>query len=235
MKKPTLKSLEKTILAKIITTNMKSKLTKSMISLAVIALSFGVTACSVDPTSRNSDYSAIGGSSEQEIHYMNVSLRNWYDERPQTDYILGFAHLWYEGETLGTAFKDVIQPRVLVAGDVFRFSYTGELADPVMSIPGVLSIYGELIDYEYIKTTIEKVEPEDVSLADALSMYEINDPYVILNQQGAYTSLEKFEGDKVFVTLDYKKMYIDVKRTDDPVEPSRPIAAAIYAFDPRNS
>ena len=214
---------------------MKSKLTKSMISLAVIALSFGATACSVDPTSRNSDYSAIGGSSEQEIHYMNVSLRNWYDEKPQTDYILGFAHLWYEGETLGTAFKDVIQPRVLVAGDVFRFSYTGELADPVMSIPGVLSIYGELIDYEYIKTTIEKVEPKDGSLADALSMYEINDPYVILNQQGAYTSLEKFEGDKVFVTLDYKKMYIDVKRTDDPVEPSRPIAAAIYAYDPRNS
>ena len=214
---------------------MKRNIAKSIISLAVLALSFGVTACSVDPTSRNSDYSAIGASSEQEIHYMNVSLKNWYDEKPQTDYILGFAHLWYEGEKLGTAFKDVIQPRVLVAGDVFHFSYTGEIADPVMSIPGVLSIYGELIDYEYIKTTIEKVEPKDGSLADALSIYEINDPYVILNQQGAYTSLEKFEGDKVFVTLDYKKMYIDVKRTDDPVEPSRPIAAAIYAFDPRNN
>ena len=214
---------------------MKRNITKSIIGLAVLALSFGVTACSVDPTSRNSDYSAIGASLEQEIHYMNVSLKNWYDEKPQTDYILGFAHLWYEGETLGTAFKDVIQPRVLVAGDVFHFSYTGELADPVMSIPGVLSIYGELIDYEYIKTTMDKVEPESGSLIDALNNYEIKDPYVILNQQGAYTSLEKFEGNKVYISLDYKKMYIDVKRTDDPVEPSRPIAAAIYAFDPRNS
>lgn len=214
---------------------MKRNLAKSIISLAVLALSFGVTACSVDPTSRNSGSNDIGGSSEKEIHYMNVSLRNWYDERPQTDYILGFAHLWYEGETLGTAFKDVIEPRVLVAGDVFHFSFTGEVADSIMVVPGRLDIWGEVIDYEYIKTTIEKVEPEDGSLADALSMYEINDPYVILNQQGAYTSLEKFEGDKVFVTLDYKKMYIDVKRTDDPVEPSRPIAAAIYAYDPRNS
>ena len=215
---------------------MKRNITKSIIGLAVLALSFGVTACSVDPTSRNSDYSAIGAFSEQEIHYMNVSLRNWYDEKPQTDYILGFAHLWYEGETLGTAFKDVIEPRVLVAGDVFRFSYTGELADPVMSIPGVLSIYGELIDYEYIKTKMDKVEPLSGSLIDALNNYEIKDPYVILNQQGAYTSLEKFEGDKVYVTLDYKKMYIDVDRNDSrQYEPSRPVVAAIYAYDPRNS
>ena len=215
---------------------MKNSLTKSIIGLTVLALSFGVTACSVDPTSRNSDYSAIDASSEQEIHYMNVSLRNWYDERPQTDYILGFAHLWYEGETLGTAFKDVIQPRVLVAGDVFHFSYTGELADPVMSIPGVLSIYGELIDYEYIKTKMDKVEPLSGSLIDALNNYEIKDPYVILNQQGAYTSLEEFEGNKVYVTLDYKKMYIDVDQNDSrQYEPSRPIVAAIYAYDPRNS
>ena len=215
---------------------MKRNITKSIIGLAVLALSFGVTACSVDPTSRNSDYSAIGASSEQEIHYMNVSLRNWYDEKPQTDYILGFAHLWYEGETLGTAFKDVIEPRVLVAGDVFHFSYTGELADPVMSIPGVLSIYGELIDYEYIKTKMDKVEPLSGSLIDALNNYEIKDPYVILNQQGAYTSLEKFDGDKVYVTLDYKKMYIDVDRNDSrQYEPSRPVVAAIYAYDPRNS
>ena len=215
---------------------MKRNITKSIIGLAVLAFSFGVTACSVDPTSRNSDYSAIGVSSEQEIHYMNVSLRNWYDEKPQTDYILGFAHLWYEGETLGTAFKDVIEPRVLVAGDVFHFSYTGELADPVMSIPGVLSIYGELIDYEYIKTKMDKVEPLSGSLIDALNNYEIKDPYVILNQQGAYTSLEKFEGDKVYVTLDYKKMYIDVDRNDSrQYEPSRPVVAAIYAYDPRNS
>ena len=215
---------------------MKRKFTKNMLSLAVLVLSFSATSCSVDPTSKNSDYSAIGGSSEQEIHYMNVSLRNWYDERQQTDYILGFAHLWYEGETLGTAFKDVIQPRVLVAGDVFHFSFTGEVADSIMVVPGRLDIWGEVIDYEYIKTTIEKVEPEDVSLADALSMYEIKDPYVILNQQGAYTSLEKFEGDKVYVTLDYKKMYIDIDRNDSrQYEPSRPIVSAIYAYDPRNS
>ena len=216
---------------------MKRNITKSIIGLAVLALSFGVTACSVDPTSRNSDYSAIGGSSEKEIHYMNVSLRNWYDERPQTDYILGFAHLWYEGETLGTAFKGVIEPRVLVAGDVFHFSFTGEVADSIMVIPGRLDIWGEVIDYEFIKTTMEKVEPESGSLIDTLnSMYQIDEPYVILNQQGAYTSLEKYEGNKVYVTLDYKKMYIDVDRNESrQYGPSLPIAAAIYAFDPRNS
>lgn len=215
---------------------MKNSLTKSIIGLAVLALSFGVAACTVDPTSRNSGSNDIGGSSEKEIHYMNVSLRNWYDERSQTDYILGFAHLWYEGETLGTAFKDVIQPRVLVAGDVFHFSFTGEVADSIMVVPGCLDIWGEVIDYEYIKTIMDKVEPENSSLIDALNNYEIKDPYVILNQQGAYTSLEKYEGDKVYVTLDYKKMYIDIDRNDSrEYGPSRPIAAAIYAYDPRNS
>ena len=204
-----------------------------------LVISFGVASCNVNQeSSKASDSSSINssGSSNQEIKYANVSLRYWYDDTPQSDYILGFGHLWYEGETLGSDFKDVIQPRVLVAGDVFHFSYTGELADPVMSIPGVLSIYGELIDYEYIKTKMDKVEPLSGSLIDALNNYEIKDPYVILNQQSAYTSLEKFEGDKVYVTLDYKKMYIDVDRNDSrQYEPSRPVVAAIYAFDPRNS
>lgn len=214
---------------------MKNSLIKSIISLAILVLSFGVTACTIDPTSNNNS-SEVPASSEKEIKHANVSLRYYYEESSQSTSYLGFAHLWYEGEKLGGGFKDVIEPRVLVAGDVFRFSYTGELADPVMSIPGVLSIYGELIDYEYIKTKMDKVEPLSGSLIDALNNYEIKDPYVILNQQGAYTSLEKFEGDKVYVTLDYKKMYIDVDRNDSrQYEPSLPIAAAIYAYDPRNS
>ena len=226
---------------------MKRSLTKSVISLAILVLSFGVAGCTSNMhTSKeqesktshlDSSYDSSSVSSETEIHDMNVSLRYWYDDTPQSDYILGFGHLWYEGETLGSDFKDVIQPRVLVAGDVFHFSYKGELADQIMSIPGVLDIWGELIDYEYIKTTMEKVEPENGSLVDALNnLYQIDEPYVILNQQGAYTSLEKFEGNKVYVTLDYKKMHIDVDRNDSrQYEPSLPIAAAIYAYDPRNS
>ena len=226
---------------------MKRILTKSVISLAILVLSFGVAGCisnvhtSKEQESKNShvdsSYDSSSVSSETEIHNMNVSLKYWYDEQSKTNYILGFGHLWYEGETLGSVFKDVIQPRVLVAGDVFHFSFTGEIADKIMMIPGVLDIWGELIDYEYIKTTMEKVEPENGSLVDTLNnLYQIDEPYVILNQQGAYTSLEKFEGNKVYVTLDYKKMYINVDKNDSrQYEPSLPIAAAIYAYDPRNS
>ena len=226
---------------------MKRSLTKSVISLAILVLSFGVAGCtsnvhtSKKQESKNShvdsSYDSSSVSSETEIHNMNVSLKYWYDEQSQTNYILGFGHLWYEGETLGSVFKDVIQPRVLVAGDVFHFSFTGEIADKIMMIPGVLDIWGELIDYEYIKTTMEKVEPENGSLVDTLNnLYQIDEPYVILNQQGAYTSLEKFESNKVYVTLDYKKMYINVDKNDSrQYEPSLPVAAAIYAYDPRNS
>ena len=83
----------------------------------------------------------------------------------------------------------------------------------------------------------KKWNQKNGSLVDALNnLYQIDEPYVILNQQGAYTSLEKFEGNKVYVTLDYKKMHIDVDRNDSrQYEPSLPIAAAIYAYDPRNS
>ena len=97
--------------------------TNNIIRLAVIALSFGVTSCTVDPTSNNNSF-VVPNSSEKEIKYANVSLRYYYEESSQSSSYLGFAHLWYEGQKLGGGFKDVIEPRVLVAGDVFHFSYT---------------------------------------------------------------------------------------------------------------
>lgn len=204
---------------------MKSIHSKSLISLSLVALSFSLISCNSGSVS----------SKEKEIHQDHVSLRFWYDETSQTNDILGFAHLWYQGETLGSAFKNVVEPHNLVAGDVLNFSFTGEYADSIMVIPGVLDIWGEVIDYEYTKTFVEKVTIESGTLIDTLNnSYEIEDPYVILNKQGAYTSLEKYQGDKLYVSLDYEKMYINIDRNDSrQYGPSRKIAAALYAYQPR--
>lgn len=217
---------------------MKRNLTKSIIVITLLALSFGVASCNTNQVSSKEDSSYINnsGSTIQEIYNKNVSLRYYYEQSPvQGSSILGIAHLYYEGDKLGRGFQDVIEPRVLVGGDVFHFSFTGQIADPIMSIPGDLSIMGEVIDYEYIKTTLRKVEPESGSLIDALNNYEIKDPYVIINQQGSYKSLEDFDGDKVYITFDYKAMYMKDYDENDSAEPVRPIVAAIYSFDPRNS
>ena len=83
-----------------------------------------------------------------DIKTANVSLTYYYNN--------GIAKLYYENQTLGSAFKDIVEPSILVAGDVLNFQYTGRIMDPIFSIPGELDVAGNLEKYKYIQTVIQE-------------------------------------------------------------------------------
>lgn len=157
-----------------------------------------------------------------DIKTANVSLTYYYDN--------GIAKLYYENQTLGSAFKDIVEPSILVAGDVLHFQYTGRIMDPIYSIPGELDIAGYLEKYNYIQTAIQEFTFSSVSELDGA--FKINDRYVITNNSGQYISLDDFSGNKLYLSFDYKSMYMD-ESGDISHEPERKIISGIYSFNPR--
>lgn len=171
-------------------------------------------------------------SSDQTYDYdlktYNVSLNYFYD--------YSFAKLYYEGCVLGDAFDSVIQPNNLIGGDVFHFDYTGKLTDPIFSIPGEININGRLERYKYIKTEIRNYHSNLGPIKDNLdtlrNLYQIDREYVIINKSGSYVSLDSFEGNELYISVDYKRMYMDTNATIDH-ESTKTIAASIYSYNPR--
>ncbi len=164
---------------------------------------------------------------DYDLKTYNVSLNYFYDS---------FAKLYYEGCVLGDAFDSVIQPSNLIAGDVLHFDYVGKLADPVFSIPGVIDIVGRLERYHFIKTEIKKYHSDLGPIKDNLDVlrgiYQIEFEYVITNRNGrngTYVSLDSYDGRDLYVSIDYKRMYL----ASDQHETTRTIVAALYSYNPR--
>ena len=165
---------------------------------------------------------------DYELRTENISLNYYfYDDDANVK-------LFYEGCcNLGHSFDSVIQPGDLIAGDVLHFDYVGKLADPVFSIPGVIDIVGRLERYHFIKTEIKKYHSDLGPIKDNLDvlrgMYQIEFEYVIINRNGTYVSLDSYDGSNLYVSIDYKRMYL----ASDQHETTRPIVAALYSYNPR--
>lgn len=162
-----------------------------------------------------------------DLKTFNVSLNYFYDS---------FAKLYYEGCVLGDAFDSVIQPNDLIGGDVFHFDYTGKLTDPIYSISGKININGRLERYKYIQTEIRNYHSDLGPIKDNLDvlsgLYQIECEYVIISKNGTYISLENYEGSELYISIDYKRMYMDTNATTNH-ESARPIVAALYSYNPR--
>jgi hypothetical protein len=137
---------------------------------------------------------------------------------------------------LGDAFDSVIHPNDLIGGDVFHFDYTGKLADPIYSIPGEININGRLERYKYIQTEIRNYHSNLGPIKDNLdtlrSLYQIDCEYAIINKSGLYVSLDSFEGDELYISVDYKRMYMDTNADTDH-KSTKTIVAALYSYKPR--
>lgn len=161
---------------------------------------------------------------DYDLKTYNVSLNYFYDS---------FAKLYYEGCVLGDAFDSVIQPSNLIAGDVLHFDYVGKLADPIYSIPGEIDIVGRLERYHFIKTEIRNYHSDLGPIKDNLDVlrgiYQIDFEYVITKSNGTYVSLDNYDGSDLYVSIDYKRMYL----ASDQHETTRTIVAALYSYNPR--
>ena len=204
----------------------KNKNNKTLIKAGTIALAIllvggtitGVTLGIINYKKQNSSLYPP----DQDIKTANVSLTYCYDN--------GIAKLYYENQILGSVFKDVVKPSILVAGDVLHFQYTGRIIDPIYSIPGKLDIVGNLEKYNYIQTAVQEFAFSSVSELD--EVFKINDRYVITNNSGQYISLDDYSGNKLFLSIDYKSMYMDESGSISH-ESERKIISGIYSFNPR--
>lgn len=164
---------------------------------------------------------------DYELRTENISLNYYYYDDN------AYVTLFYEGCILGHSFDSVIQPGDLIAGDVLHFDYVGKLADPVYSIPGEIDIFGRLERYHFIKTEIRNYHSDLGPIKDNLDvlrgMYQIDFEYVITNRNGTYVSLDSYDGSDLYVSIDYKRMYL----ASDQHETTRPIVAALYSYNPR--
>ena len=165
---------------------------------------------------------------DYELRTENISLNYYYDDV--------YATLLYGGCNLGHSFDSMIQPSNLIAGDVLHFDYVGKLADPIYSIPGEIDIVGRLESYHFIKTEIRNYHSDLGPIKDNLDvlcgMYQIEFEYVITNRNGrngTYVSLDSYDGSDLYVSIDYKSMYMG----SDQHETKRPIVAALYSYNPR--
>lgn len=163
---------------------------------------------------------------DYELRTENISLNYYYDGV--------YATLFYDGcNLLGHSFDSVFQPSNLIAGDVFHFNYVGKLADPIYSIPGEIDIVGRLERYHFIKTEIRNYHSDLGSIKDNLDVlrgiYQIDFEYVITSSNGAYVSLDSYEGSDLYVSIDYRRMYM----ASDQHEIAKTIVAALYSYYPR--
>ena len=161
---------------------------------------------------------------DYELRTENISLNYYYD---------AYASLFYDGCNLGHSFDSVTQPSNLIAGDVLHFDYVGKLTDPIYSIPGVIDIVGRLERYHFIKTEIRNYHSDLGPIKDNLDVlrgiYQIDFEYVITKSNGTYVSLDSYEGSNLYVSIDYKRMYL----ASDQHETTRTIVAALYSYNPR--
>lgn len=203
-------------------TERKSKNNKTLIKTGTIAFAILLVGGTITGVTLGIKQNSSPYPPDLDIKTANVSLTYYYDN--------GIAKLYYENQTLGSAFKDIVEPSILVAGDVLHFQYTGRIMDPIYSIPGKLDIAGYLEKYNYIQTAIQEFTFSSVSELDGA--FKINERYVITNNSGQYISLDDFSGNKLYLSFDYKSMYMD-ESGDITHEPERKIILGIYSFNPR--
>lgn len=129
---------------------------------------------------------------------------------------------------------EINYPSDLVAGDTLTIKYRGNLIID-MSYPGFVHFEGEgeLISYSFKQTNIfDYTIEENKSWVDELSVYDLDNEYVIIDKQMHYVPLSEYTGDTVFLTENKEKRAI-LDDSSTCLAQRLPISG-LYAFNPRD-
>lgn len=168
-----------------------------------------------------------------------------------TDRVLGYnpnAYLLYENRKIGDGFTNYIEPISRVAGDVLVYKFDGEVDDEIFYWSGdenfpSINITG-YISSKVIKTEIIEFVPEEGTIKDNIellnSLYEIesiNDVQYVVEKKNPssykWVRLDEYEGDKLYITLDYKQMHLNYSGEYVEFNGPKPIVAGLYTSSPR--
>lgn len=134
----------------------------------------------------------------------------------------GLATLLVDGGKLFGDFESIVIPKDIVAGDIITIEYTG-ICITEMTYPSSIHLYGEVISYSFSYANVIPVSIENLT-GEMLLDYDAPNNYVILDRSGRYTTLDKYEGDTVYLVEE------PFKKTDD----SALYVACMLAYNPRD-
>ena len=190
---------------------------KLVISLAIVltlCLSLFLVSCGDNRT----------GVDENETHTVTLPFNYSYDV-PISD----VATLLCGGSYFGRGFESIIIPDDIVAGDLIKITYKGEMYTQE-SYPGTHVLNGEIVSYSFTYADVFPVSKENLTEAMLEEYYSLQNNYVILDRTGKYTTLEEYTGDKVYLVEDLQR-YASARSS---VQELRLYVSCMLAFNPRD-
>ena len=133
--------------------------------------------------------------------------------------------LLVDGGILGGDFDGIVIPKDITAGDTITINYTGSYTI-LETYPSYISLNGEVISYSFSYTNVIPVFTENLT-EEMLLEYDAPNNYVILDRGGRFTTLDKYEGQLVYLMEDRRELR---QRTEDTPF----YVACMLAYDPRD-
>lgn len=186
---------------------------KKYLSLLLVALSLFLVSCQDNRTCVD----------ENETHTVTLPFNYSYDVP-----VSNVATLLCGSSYFGRGFESIIIPDDIVAGDLIKITYKGEMYTQE-SYPGTHVLNGEIVSYSFTYANVFPVSKENLTEA-MLEEYSLQNNYVILDRTGKYTTLEEYTGDKVYLVEDLQR-YASARRS---VEELPFYVSCMLAFNPRD-
>ena len=125
----------------------------------------------------------------------------------------------------------------IVAGDQLSITFDGEYDGICLeTYPVQCTITGTIKSYRLIQTQVIGLLVDGASTAVAIrnSGYVLDNEYVILDEEGRYTSLDEYDGSNIFLSVDQRKTkdYCTCPEGAQ-CEPCPIYISQLYAYNPR--
>ena len=133
--------------------------------------------------------------------------------------------LLVDGGILGGDFDGIVIPKDITAGDTITINYTGSYT-VLETYPSHIGLNGEVISYSFSYTNVIPIFAENLT-EEMLLEYDAPNNYVILDRGGRFTTLDKYEGETVYLVEDQRELR---QRTEDTPF----YVACILAYNPRD-
>ena len=152
-----------------------------------------------------------------------------------------------EGERIATLLFDqcyysfpneVMIEETLVAGDQLSIVFNGDYqCFCLCTFPGNCDLEGDVKSYSLLKAPIVEIHLDDGTISDMADSirrnYFLNNEYVILDEEGRYTSLNDYNGQDLFLS-ENRRMAAEYCTCPEGAEcgPCPFYVAGLYAYNP---
>ena len=126
---------------------------------------------------------------------------------------------------LSDDFGQITIPKDIVAGDTITINYTGSYTI-LESYPSSIGLSGEVISYSFSYSNVISMFTENLT-EEMLLEYDAPNNYVILDRSGRFTTLDKYEGEMVYLVEDQREL--KQRAEDTPI-----YIACMLAYNPRD-